>query len=157
VTHFTRHRMLSLQLRHELSALCGGNYVLPASIADNAEAMRLYCDAFESQAIAAESVRSAGAENHQLAYFAMAGHTTSILISMNARELLLFARLRSCSRAQWEIRGIARAMIELLNETESKPIFEGYGPSCAITGKCPEGAMCCGHPVKIENGIWKTR
>ena len=157
VTHFTRHRMLSLQLRHELSALSGGNYVLPASIAENAEAVRLYADAFENQAIAAEEARKAGAENNELAYFAMAGHTTSILISMNAREILLFAKLRSCSRAQWEIRGIARAMIELLNETESRPVFEGYGPSCAITGKCPEGHMCCGHPVKIENGVWKER
>lgn len=33
VTHFTRHRMLSMQLRHELSALAEGNYVLPASVA----------------------------------------------------------------------------------------------------------------------------
>ena len=157
VTHFTRHRMLSLQLRHELSALCGGNYVLPASVAENPEALRLYSDAFESQAAAAEAARNLGAENHQLAYFAMAGHTTSILISMNARELLLFAKLRSCSRAQWEIRGIARAMIELLNETESRPVFCGYGPSCAITGRCPEGHMCCGHPVKIENGVWNIK
>lgn len=157
VTHFTRHRMLSLQLRHELSALSGGNYVLPASVANDPAAAKLYTDAFEMQANAAEAARKLGAENHELAYFAMAGHTTSILISMNARELLLFARLRSCSRAQWEIRGIARAMIELLNETEAKPIFAGYGPSCAITGKCPEGAMCCGHPVKIENGVWKIK
>jgi len=157
VTHFTRHRMLSLMLRHELSALSGGNYVLPASIAAKPEAMNLYTAAFEAQAIAAEAARSAGAENAQLAYFAMAGHTTSILISMNAREILLFARLRSCSRAQWEIRGVARAMIELLNETEAKPIFANYGPSCAITGKCPEGAMCCGHPVKIENGVWNVK
>ena len=157
VTHFTRHRMLSLELRHELSALCGGNYVLPASISENPEAMGLYCDAFEMQASAAEAARNVGAENCQLAYFAMAGHTTSLLISMNAREILLFAKLRSCSRAQWEIRGIARAMIELLNETDAKPVFSGYGPSCAITGRCPEGHMCCGHPVKIENGVWNIK
>jgi len=157
VTHFTRHRMLSLQLRHELSALCGGNYVLPESISGDPEALALYSNAFEAQAAAAEAARAMGAENHQLAYFAMAGHTTSLLISMNAREILLFARLRSCSRAQWEIRGIARAMIELLNETDAKPVFQGYGPSCAISGKCPEGHMCCGHPVKIENGVWKIK
>ena len=86
----------------------------------------------------------------------MAGHTTSILISMNARELLHFAKLRCCARAQWEIRGIARAMIELLNETDAQPVFCGYGPTCAVTGRCPEGKMSCGHPVYIENGVWKT-
>lgn len=155
VTHFTRHRMLSLQLRHELSALCDGNYVLPESIAENDEANRLYCDAFAAQTAAAEQAQADGATNEQLAYFAMAGHLTSILISMNARELMHFAKLRCCNRAQWEIRGVARAMIELLNETDAREIFSGFGPSCAVTGRCPEGKMSCGRPVRIENGVWK--
>ena len=157
VTHFTRHRMLSLMLRHEYSALSDGNYVFPESIKANPDAARIYCEAFEAQAAAAEAARRAGADSRQLAYFAMAGHTTSILITMNARELLHFAMLRSCSRAQWEIRDIACSMIELVNETEAREIFQNFGPSCAVTGKCPEGAMCCGHPVHIENGVWKRK
>lgn len=154
VTHFTRHRMLSLQLRHELSALSDGNYILPESIRANPDANSLYCAAFETQTQAALSAKEAGATDSELHYFAMAGHTTSLLISTNARELLHFAKVRSCNRAQWEIRAIARAMIELLNETDSREIFSGFGPSCAIGGKCPEGAMCCGHPIKIHNGVW---
>lgn len=157
VTHFTRHRMLSLMLRHELSALAEGNYVLPESIGANTEALRLYCGAFEAQTSAAERARELGANGSALSYFAMAGHTTSILITMNARELLHFAKLRCCARAQWEIRGIARAMIELLNETDAQPVFCGYGPTCAVTGRCPEGKMSCGHPVRIENGGWKRK
>lgn len=157
VTHFTRHRMLSLMLRHELSALAEGNYVLPESISGNSEALRLYCGAFEAQTAAAERAQEMGADGSQLAYFAMAGHTTSILITMNARELLHFAKLRCCARAQWEIRGIARAMIELLNETDAQPIFCAYGPTCAVTGLCPEGKMSCGHPVHIENGSWSRK
>lgn len=156
VTHFTRHRMLSLMLRHELSALSDGNFVLPESINANEQARKIYFGAFQRQTEAACAAQEKGASGVQLAYFAMAGHTTSILISMNARELLHFAKLRSCSRAQWEIRGIARAMIELLNETEGRAIFSNYGPSCAVTGRCPEGKMCCGHPVHIENGVWHT-
>ena len=156
VTHFTRHRMLSLMLRHELSALSDGNYVLPDTVAAIPEAAEIYAAAFAAQAEAAALARERGAENAQLAYFAMAGHTTSILIGMNARELLHFAKLRCCSRAQWEIRGIARALIELLNETEARPVFKDYGPTCAVTGKCPEGKMCCGHPVRIENGVWHS-
>lgn len=156
VTHFTRHRMLSMLLRHEASALSEGNYVLPESIRSCAEAERLYCGAFEMQTAAAERACELGVEDAQLAYFAMAGHTTSILITMNARELLHFAQLRCCARAQWEIRGIVRAMIELLNETDARPIFQGYGPTCAVSGRCPEGKMSCGHPVRIENGKWKN-
>lgn len=155
VTHFTRHRMLSLMLRHELSALSDGNYVLPESVNANEEARAIYCDAFQKQSEAAMAAKDSGAEAEQLAYFAMAGHTTSILITMNARELLHFSKLRACSRAQWEIRGIARAMIELLNETDARPIFQNYGPTCAVTGKCPEGKMCCGHPVRIVDGVWQ--
>ena len=157
VTHFTRHRMLSLMLRHELSALAEGNYVLPESISANPEALRLYCGAFEAQTAAASRAQELGADDSQLSYFAMAGHTTSILITMNARELLHFAKLRCCARAQWEIRGIARAMIELLNETDAQPVFCGYGPTCAVTGHCPEGKMSCGHPVRIENGTWSRK
>lgn len=155
VTHFTRHRMLSLMLRHELSALSDGNFVLPESVNANEEARRIYYEAFQSQTSAAIDAQEAGASDEQLAYFAMAGHTTSILISMNARELLHFTKLRSCNRAQWEIRSIARAMIELLNETDGRAIFCNYGPSCAVNGKCPEGKMCCGHPVHILNGVWQ--
>ena len=155
VTHFTRHRMLTLLLRHEISALAEGNYVLPESVKANPEALTLYQQAFEAQSEAAERVREAGASLDQLAYFAMAGHTTSMMIGINGRELLHFMKLRSCSRAQWEIRGIARAMIELVNETEARPIFADFGPTCAVTGRCPEGKMCCGHPVTIENGIWR--
>ena len=157
VTHFTRHRMLSLMLRHELSTLEEGNYVLPERISANPEALRLYCSAFEAQTVAAARAQKLGADESQLSYFAMAGHTTSILITMNARELLHFAKLRCCARAQWEIRGIARAMIELLNETDAQPIFCAYGPTCAVTGRCPEGKMSCGHPVRIENGTWSRK
>ena len=156
VTHFTRHRMQTLMLRHELSALSAGNYVLPETIAANADARKLYEAAFAAQTDAASAARKLGATDDQLAYFAMAGHTTNLLISMNARELLHFAKLRSCSRAQWEIRGIARSMIERLNATDAAPIFCHYGPTCAVTGRCPEGKMTCGHPVRIEDGVWKT-
>ena len=156
VTHFTRHRMLSLMLRHELSALAAGNYVLPETIAANPSARSLYERAFAGQSEAAAKARGLGAADVELDYFAMAGHTTTILISMNARELLHFSKLRSCSRAQWEIRGIARTMIERLNETDAQPIFKSYGPTCAVTGRCPEGKMTCGHPVRIEDGVWKT-
>lgn len=157
VTHFTRHRMLSLMLRHELSALSDGNFVLPESVRTNETAERIYTEAFQAQTEAALVAREKGAQDAQLAYFAMAGHTTSILISLNAREILHFGKLRACNRAQWEIRGIARAMIELLNETEGRAIFCNFGPSCAVTGNCPEGKMCCGHPVHIENGVWHTK
>ena len=82
--------------------------------------------------------------------------STNIVVSMNCRTLLNFFEHRCCTRAQWEIRGVVREMLLKLNEV-SPEIFGGYGPSCAVTGRCPEGKMSCGHPVKIENGIWTVK
>lgn len=70
---------------------------------------------------------------------------TKIVFTMNARTLLHFLRLRSCNRAQWEIRELAIEMVKELKKV-SPIIFKNAGPSC-ITGPCPEGKMTCG---KIE-------
>lgn len=153
LTHFTRHRMQSLLIPSVLNALCDGNYVLPDSVRAIPEAEKLYREAFKTQAIAAkESQLPAEA----LIYYAMSGHTLDFMLTANARELLHFAKLRTCTRAQWEIRHIARQMVAMLAEA-CPAVFARFGPSCAVSGKCPEGRMSCGHPVRIQDGIWKTR
>ena len=156
VTHFTRHRMQSPLIPDVIRALCGGKYIIPESVKADAEALKLYCDTFEAQTAAARKAAQMGMPAEALAYYAMSGHVVDMLMTVNARELLHFAKLRTCTRAQWEIRAVAREMLLKLNEV-SPEIFGGYGPSCAVTGRCPEGRMSCGHPVKIENGIWKIR
>ena len=73
------------------------------------------------------------------------GVTTNLTMTMNARELRHFFSLRCCNRAQWEIRQLACAMLDLV-----KPIapilFDNAGPAC-VRGKCPEKKPC-GHPWK---------
>ena len=78
-------------------------------------------------------------------YFALSGHVTDIRLSMNARELLHFLKLRTCTRAQWEIRNAAWQMLKLLQESYPA-LFDQYGPSCRVTGRCPEGRLTCGKP-----------
>lgn len=156
ITHFTRHRIQSPLIPSVYRALCEGNYVLPESISSCAEALEIYQKAFAEQAEVVRKMKSLGVCEDVLIYFAMSGHVMDILMSMNAREILLLSKLRTCSRAQWEIRGVARKMLLRLNVIEPD-IFNGYGPSCAVTGKCPEGKMTCGKPIHIENGVWKTR
>jgi len=73
---------------------------------------------------------------------------TKIVITMNARELLHFFRLRCCERAQWEIRDMATRMLELAKR-EAPFIFADSGPAC-VTGPCSEGEMTCGHPKEIR-------
>ena len=70
---------------------------------------------------------------------------TKIVVTMNARELLHFFRVRCCNRAQWEIREMAERMLALVKKA-APTIFAKSGPGCLYTA-CPEGKMTCG---KIE-------
>lgn len=67
---------------------------------------------------------------------------TKMVMTMNARELLHFFKLRCCNRAQWEIRELAKAMVKEVYPV-SPALFAKAGPSCC-SGGCPEGRMTCG-------------
>ena len=145
VTHFARHRMLSPIFRPTLAALNECAYTLPDSIRENPEALRIYEEALCANAVEARAALDAGLSPENLSYYALAGLTTSFLMTVNARELLHFVKLRACERAQWEIRGLTEQMLSAL--TESFPaLFTLYGPSCKIDGACPEGRLSCGRP-----------
>ena len=73
---------------------------------------------------------------------------TKIIVTMNARSLMNFFKLRCCSRAQDEIRELANIMLEKCKEV-APMLFKNAGPECLRT-KCPEGAMTCGKPWKKE-------
>ncbi|MBE6853003.1 MAG: FAD-dependent thymidylate synthase [Ruminococcus sp.] len=68
---------------------------------------------------------------------------TKMAVTMNARSLINFFKLRCCSRAQWEIKAVADEMLRLCSEA-APSIFKNAGPSCVREGKCPEGKMTCG-------------
>ena len=145
ITHFTRHRILSLLIPNPAQALAGGNYVLPATVAADPEARVMYEEAFVRQTECVKAMAEAGLSAENCAYFALAGHVMDMLMTINARELNHFLKLRTCRRAQWEIRGIAKEMLRLLR-AYSDDIFWVYGPSCAVDGRCPEGRLSCGKP-----------
>lgn len=69
---------------------------------------------------------------------------TKMIITMNARELLHYFKLRCCSRSQLEIRELATEMMNLCKEV-APILFKNAGPSC-VNGKCSEGKMSCGNP-----------
>lgn len=73
---------------------------------------------------------------------------TKIVFTMNARTLTHFLRLRSCNRAQWEIRTMA---IKMLMEVKKvyPTLFKNAGPGCII-GPCPEGDMTCGKITEVR-------
>ncbi len=74
---------------------------------------------------------------------------TKMLVTMNARELQHFFRLRCCQRAQWEIRGLATEMLRLVKNV-APTLFRGAGPGC-LMGPCPEGKMSCGKMAEVRD------
>jgi thymidylate synthase (FAD) len=80
---------------------------------------------------------------------------TKIIVTMNARELLHFFRVRTCNRAQWEIRAMAERMLALA-KTTAPTIFAKAGPGC-LYAACPEGTMTCGkiEEVRKKYGVKK--
>lgn len=73
---------------------------------------------------------------------------TKIIMTMNARELLHFFKVRCCTRAQWEIRDMAIEMLRLAQKV-APTIFKSAGPSC-VKGACQEGDMTCGMAKPIR-------
>lgn len=148
LTHLTRHRMQSL-LVPDINTCDRTRFVEPESIKENAELFSQYRQAFGDTAKLHAELKALGEDECDLVYVLLAGNVIDVVTTMNARELLLFFRLRSCTRAQWEIRDHANAMLSELKKV-SPTLFSHYGPSCVVTGKCPEGRFSCGRVEEMK-------
>jgi thymidylate synthase (FAD) len=71
-----------------------------------------------------------------------------MMLTMNARSLRNFFRLRCCNRAQWEIRELAWQMLALCRE-KCPVLFAYAGPAC-VNGPCVEGKMTCGQMLQVR-------
>ncbi len=150
LTHFARHRMQSIAIP-SLTLTNRRRHILPETIAKNDELKQRYCAAFEKTAELYEELGKAGISEEMLAYVQLSGNTVDIVTTINGRELLLFMKLRSCNRAQWEIRDFAIDMLKKLRKADST-VFNFYGPSCYVA-KCPEGPLTCGKAAEVIDSI----
>ena len=72
---------------------------------------------------------------------------TSMVASLNLREMIHLANLRLCTRAQKEIRMLVKAMCQELIKEE--PWLSDYlVPKCESLGFCDEDKSCGRKPVK---------
>jgi len=75
--------------------------------------------------------------------------STSMVASLNLRELIHLANLRLCSRAQKEIRILVKRMCDAL--TQEEPWLKDYlVPKCERLGYCDEDKSC--GRMKTKNG-----
>lgn len=147
ITHIVRHRMQSVMIP-PLTETDRTHKIIPPSIRKQSDCLARYEAAFHRNAALYQKLHGEGVSKETLVYFLLSGNTLDVVTTMNARELLLFLRLRTCSRAQWEIHIYADEMLRLLREKEPE-LFRFFGPSCFVTGKCPEGRLSCGNMQEV--------
>ena len=164
MTHqLVRHRLASYSQRSQrYVAQDSFNYIVPPQL--KGKTVRLEgqtIDAVEyfEQTMSLIAERYAGlndalgrtgeSSNEDARYVLPNACETSILVTMNARELLHFFEERLCQRAQWEIRTVAEKMLALIQDV-CPAVFKGAGPKCIRAGGCREGKFSCGKYQEIK-------
>lgn len=148
LTHFARHRIQSIAIP-ELIRADRESYVIPETVKADAEALSVYTECFEKMKKLYSVFTDKGYDVSALVYLVLSGNTLDFVTTMNAREMMLFFKLRSCTRAQWEIQEFAVDFLKKLRKI-APDLFSFYGPSCYATGFCPEGRMTCGRAPEIK-------
>lgn len=173
MAQITRHRMASFSVRSQRYVnMEGFDYLLPPEIEGIPEAEALYKEAMAKDAELYGKMTEILKEKHLAALLAedqpekdalrkadkMAiedarfllpnACSTGMMVTMNARSLNHFFRLRCCNRAQWEIHALADEMLKLACEA-APALFAKAGPGCAA-GACTEGKMTCGKAAETR-------
>ncbi|MBR2742097.1 MAG: FAD-dependent thymidylate synthase [Clostridia bacterium] len=173
LAQITRHRIASFSVRSQRYVKEGQfEYVVPPEIASEPEALTIFTKSMEDaqksyNALSdilekkhfetfiaqgkpeREARRAASKKAIEDARFVLPNSCeTKMIVTMNARSLHNFFRLRCCSRAQWEIRAVA---VDMLKEVKrvTPTLFKNAGPGC-VSGACSEGKMTCGRAAEMR-------
>ncbi|MFH1454383.1 MAG: FAD-dependent thymidylate synthase [Armatimonadota bacterium] len=148
-THqLVRHRIASYsqQSQRYVKFDKGASYIIPPSIKNNPEALKLFEALIKEKEEAYKKLLDLGVLAEDARFVFPQASETKIVVTMNARELLHFFNLRCCRHAQWEIRAVAYKMLALAKKA-APAIFEKAGPPCFVK-MCPEGDEECYENMK---------
>lgn len=173
LAQLTRHRLASYSVQSQRYVKeASFEYVLPPQIEAEPEAKAEFLRAMDAAQASYERIAAILAQKRKEEYLAggmeekaaaRAAEKTAIedarfvlpnacdtkmMVTMNARSLQNFFRHRCCSRAQWEIRELAKQMLELVLPV-APALFARSGPPC-VSGPCPEGKMTCGRAEEVR-------
>ena len=131
----------------------GFDVVTPPAIANNNDAMEVWCKAISDIKMAMGALKSLGVPKEDYTNLLPLAYQSKMIWKVNLRTLVNFMNMRLCSRAYWEIREFSnmlkKALMEYSPEWEiiCKELFV---PKCDAVGYCTE-AKCCGrHKAKSE-------
>ena len=142
ITHITRHRIQSIVIPPIHSTMIN-ECIIPKTISENNHLADIYRGAIVRSNEIIRNIDNDSPLNDYRYYFVLSGNMLNIITTMNARELMLYIKLRSCRRAQWEIQKITVNMLNALRG-HFPQLFNNMGPSCFVNRYCPEGKLTCG-------------
>ena len=148
LAQLTRHRLASFDVESQRYVRMEDvKMVMPDSIAGSDFLQEAEALLNQSMDLYKRMVAS-GIPKEDARYVTTQAVETNLIVTMNARELRHFFALRCCNRAQWEIRGVADAMLAMCKRVAPE-LFYGAGPGC-VSGNCPEAAPCGKHRMEAD-------
>ena len=155
LAQITRHRLASFSVRSQRYCEFNSNdFVKPPSI-KNSSVEKIFDDALNQCKKIYDELTDAGIKKEDARMILPNAAKTSMVVTMNARELLHFFNLRCCNRAQWEIRELANEMVKIVKKIAPN-LFDKAGAICVKLGYCPEGKFSCGKTPTLEKFLNST-
>lgn len=156
LAQLTRHRVASFAVRSQ--RYCDEdnfNYIIPESIAENEMANNKFVKGMKYLRNLYRELQDIGVENEDARFVLPNACETILELKMNGRELIHAMNERLCTRAQWEIRELFKAMKKCVGmyDDECKTFSKFLVPKCfahAPYNFCIE-SECCGLAPKLED------
>ena len=151
-THqLVRHRHMSFSQKSQRYVKEKGqfDFIIPPTIEKNPELKEKFVNFMSEISKIYNEFTDAGIPAEDARFVLPNATSTSIVASLNLRELIHLANLRLCTRAQYEIRTMVKAMCDELIKEE--PWLKPYlVPKCERCGFCDEDKSC-GRKPKLED------
>ncbi len=151
-THqLVRHRHMSFSQKSQRYVKEKGefDYIMPKSIENNSELAKKFEDFIQNTSNLYQEFIEAGILAEDARSILPNAAASSLVASLNLRELIHLANLRLCTRAQAEIRSLVKAMVGEVIKKE--PWLKPYlVPKCERLGYCDEDKSCGRMKTKEE-------
>lgn len=155
-THqLVRHRHMSFSQKSQRYVKEKGqfDYIIPPTIEKNPELKEKFEQFMSDISNKYQEFVEAGIPAEDARFVLPNATASSMVASLNLREIIHLANLRLCSRAQYEIRTLVKMMCDELSKQE--PWLKDYlVPKCVRLGFCDED-KCCGRMPKREDLLKK--
>ena len=143
-THqLVRHRLMSFSQKSQRYVQEKGqfDYIIPPTIEKNPELKAKFEEFMGEISNKYQEFVDAGIPAEDARFVLPNAAASSLVASLNLRELIHLAQLRLCTRAQYEIRTMVKAMCDCIVAEE--PWLKDYlVPKCEFLGFCDEHKSC---------------